>query len=79
MTAGISRIVEDGALEPPVIKEETARLDQIDRYPQTRCEPQQCPGVLRNVRFEQSEAHTTSTKCDGLYSDCCTFMRQSVA
>jgi hypothetical protein len=73
------RVIEDGALEPPVIEQETARLDQIDRHPKTRREPQQGPGILRNIRFEQGETHTTSTKCDGLYSVCCTFMRQSVA
>jgi hypothetical protein len=48
----ISRIIEDGALEPPVIEQETARLDQIDGHPKARREPQQCPSVLRNVRFE---------------------------
>jgi hypothetical protein len=57
----IGRVIEDGALEPPVIEQETARLDQIDGYPEARREPQQGPGVLRNVRFEQRETHTTST------------------
>jgi hypothetical protein len=57
----VGSIVEDGALEPPVIDQETARLDQIDSHPQTRREPQQGSSVLRNVRFEQGEAHLHST------------------
>ncbi len=56
----IGRIVEDGALEPPVIEQKPARLDQIDGHPETRRKPQQGPGVLRNIRFEQSETHTIS-------------------
>ena len=56
----ISRIIEDGALEPPVIEQETARLDQIDGHPKARREPQQGPGILRNVGFEQGETHTIS-------------------
>jgi hypothetical protein len=56
----IGRIIEDNALEPPVIEQKTARLDQIDGYPETRRQPQQGPSVLRNVRFEQGETHTTS-------------------
>jgi hypothetical protein len=62
MTADDGRIIEDGALEPPVIEQETARLDQIDGHPKARREPQQGPGVLRNVRLEQSKTHATSTK-----------------
>jgi hypothetical protein len=62
MTADDGRIIEDGALEPPVIEQETARLDQIDGHPKARREPQQGSGVLRNVRLEQSKTHATSTK-----------------
>jgi hypothetical protein len=62
MTANneMGSIIEDGALEPPIIKQETARLDKIDSHPETRREPQQGPSVLRNVRFEQGETHATA-------------------
>jgi hypothetical protein len=56
----ISRIIEESALEPPVIEQETARLDQIDGHPKARREPQPGPSVLRNIRFEQGETHTAS-------------------
>src|SRR5437868_647257 len=51
----ISRIIKDGALEPSVIEQETAWLDQIDRHSEASREPQQGPGVLRNVGLEQGE------------------------
>ena len=56
----IGRIVEDGAFEPPVIEEKPAGFDQIDSHPEARCKPQQGPGILRDIRFEQSETHTIS-------------------
>lgn len=38
-------------------EDKTARLDHIDADPQTRAQAQQGPGILRNVRLIQSDAH----------------------
>jgi hypothetical protein len=51
----ISCIIEDGAPEPPVVEQKTARLDQIDSHSETSRQPQQGSGVLWNVGFEQGE------------------------
>ena len=48
-------IIEDGALQPPVVQQKAAWLDQIDRHSEASREPQQGPGVLRNVGLEQGE------------------------
>ena len=49
-------IIEQGPLQPPVVEHETERLDQIDLDPETGGKTQQCPGILRDIGFEQSEA-----------------------
>ena len=49
-------IIEAGALQPPVVEHETKGLDQVDRDRETGGEAQQCPGILRDVGFEQGEA-----------------------
>src|SRR5215831_16103427 len=56
----IRRVIEERALETPIIEQETARLDQVDGQPKARSKPQQGPGILRDVRLEQDETHSTS-------------------
>jgi hypothetical protein len=51
-------IVEGRASQTAVVEEKSARFDQIDRNPETRRQPQQCPSILRNVGFKQGEAQT---------------------
>ena len=62
MTANneMGHIIENGALQSPVIEQETARLDQIDLDPKASRKPQQAAGILRNVRLEQGETQATS-------------------
>ena len=45
------------AAESCIAPKESARLDDIDRNAQTGAEPDERPGVLRDVRLEQGEAH----------------------
>jgi len=71
-----ARVIEGCAFEPPVIKQETARLDQIDSNPKTRREPKQSPGILWYVWLEQGETHVSSCGWSPgsrlrLYSVCC--------
>src|SRR5882724_3122334 len=53
-------IVERSTLEAPVVKQETARLDQIDLDAEARGKTKQRPGILGYVRLIQGEAQTTS-------------------
>jgi hypothetical protein len=53
-------VIEDGALETPVVEQEPARFDQIDLDPKASGEPQQSAGILRNVGLEQGEAQAIS-------------------
>src|ERR1700730_1512610 len=54
------RIVERSTLEAPVVKQEAARLDQIDRDAEAGGKTKQRPGILGYVRLIQGEAQTTS-------------------
>jgi hypothetical protein len=54
------RVIEGRALEAPVVKKETAWLDQIDLDAETGGKTKQGPGILRYVRLVQGEAQTTS-------------------
>jgi len=54
------RIIEQGTSETPVIEQESAWLDQVDLDAEARRQPQQRTGILRNVRFEQSQPQTIS-------------------
>src|ERR1700736_3796947 len=53
-------IVERCPLEATVVKEEAARLDQIDLDAKTGGKTKQRPGILGYVRLVQGDAQTTS-------------------
>src|SRR5436190_8080083 len=53
-------IIEDGALQPPVVQQKAAWLDQIDLDPEAGGKTKQGPGILRYVRLVQGEAQTSS-------------------
>ena len=53
-------IVKRCPLEAPVVKQEAARLDQIDLDAETGGKAKQRPGILGYVRLIQGEAQTTS-------------------
>jgi hypothetical protein len=53
-------IVERCPLEAPVVKQEAARLDQIDLDAETGGKTKQRPGILGYVRLIQGDAQTTS-------------------
>jgi hypothetical protein len=50
-------IVHAGALELWVAEEKAARLDDIDRNAETSAEPQQGPGILRDIGFVERKTH----------------------
>ncbi len=50
-----SRVIERRSPHPPIVQQEAERFNQIDRDAKTRCKPQQRPGILRDIRFKQSE------------------------
>jgi hypothetical protein len=53
-------IVERSTLEAPVVKQETARFDQIDLDAETGGKTKQRPGILGYVGLIQGEAQPTS-------------------
>src|SRR5579863_10206015 len=54
-------IIERGAAKPPVVEQETERLDQIDLDRKAGGQAQQRPGILRDIGFKQSEAQIVSS------------------
>jgi hypothetical protein len=62
MHANPCGIIEQRPPQPPIVEHKTERLDQVDLDPKTRRKPQQRPGILRNVGFEQNQAQTV---CSG--------------
>jgi hypothetical protein len=71
-------IIERCPLEASVVKQEAARLDQIDLDAETGGKTKQRPGVLGYVRLIQGEAQTTSHDI-GIYQRDRLILRQSVA
>ena len=70
-------IIEGCPLEAPVVKQEAARLDQIDLDAETGCKTKQRPCILGYVRLIQGYAQTTSG--DLIYQHDRLILRQSVA
>src|SRR5579863_9150130 len=54
-------IIERGAAKPPVIQQETTRLDQVDLDRQAGSEAQQSAGILRDIGLEQGEAQIVNS------------------
>jgi len=50
-------IIHAGPPHPPVVEQEAAGLDNVDVDTQAGRETQDRPGVLRNIRLIESEAH----------------------
>ena len=50
-----SRVIERSSPHSPVVEQEAEWFNQIDRDAKTRCKSQQRPGILRDIRFKQSE------------------------
>ena len=55
-------IIEDGALQPPVVQQKAAWLDQIDLDPEAGGKTKQGPGILWYVRLVQGEAQQPPTR-----------------
>ena len=55
-------VVEAGATHPRIREREPGGLDEIDTQTETRRHAQDRAGVLRDVRFEEGEAHANHSQ-----------------
>jgi len=63
------QIVHPGAFHAPIVQQESAGLDNIQRHAEAGRQPHQRSGVLRDVRLVEDEAHGLRTVPVGLNAE----------
>jgi hypothetical protein len=57
MEVDLLQVVHARPPEPPVVEDESARLDEVDRHPEAGREAQDRAGILRDVGLIERKPH----------------------